>query len=461
MRGAGEGAALSLAVWCVLGLGCGGQVDAEPAPSPPEAIAPRWALASGDGANQLPWSVATDARGDVYVVGEFGGQLRLSEPLSATEGKVSGFVAKLGRDGSRRWARRVGDDAAAFAVATAPDGRVHVGGWFHERLAIDGFTLTSAGETDAFWLVLDADGRTLSAERFGDGGSQAVTSIAADEAGVVLAGDFDGTIDLGAGPLPSNGVLDVFVTRRSARGPGGAFEVAWARALGGPLLDRRPKVALGPDGSAYVAATYRGAPDLGLGPLPDRYDGTFLARLGPDGRTRWARGFPGTGWCYPTSLAVEGDRVALSGRFTEDVDVGRVLRSESGEDGLLAVFGDDGALRAAERYGGFGQDAVASVAWDRGALWATGEVQTTLGGVASAGSADLFVARLGSDLSLRAIARYGDAELQRGQRVAVDPLGGAVVVGAFFGALELGARLTSSGGFDDGGGDVFVASFGP
>lgn len=441
-------------------VGCGGG-DEPVVEAPAPTITARWARASGDGANQLPWSVAVDARGDVIVVGEYGGSFDLGGPLDTPKGvTISGFVAKLGRDGGRKWARRIGGtaDASTFAVAVDGAGHAHVGGWFRGQMTLDGKTLESAGETDAYWIELDENGAVVRAMRFGDAGSQAVTSIATDADGVVLAGDFDGMVDLGTGPLASHGALDVFVARFGTAG-----KPVYARALGGPSLDRRPKVALGRDGTAFVAATYRGVPDLGGGPLPDRFDGTFLTRLSKSGAHLWSKGFSGEGWCYPTGLAVEDDRLAFAARFTDSVDLGGgTIKSESGEDALLGVFGDDGVLQKAQRYGGFGQDAISGLAWDHGALWMTGEVQTTFGPLTSAGSADLFVARLNPDLSIRVAARFGDAQLQRGQRLAVDPLGGAVVVGAFFGALDFGAaRVSSNGGFDDGGGDVFVASFAP
>lgn len=427
---------------------------------PPIEITPRWARASGDGASQVPRGVAVDPDGEVFVVGEYGGTFELAGRLDTPKGSfVSGFVAKLGRDGTPRWSRRVGssEDAAAFAIAVGRDGHAHVGGWFRGTMTVDGHTLISAGDTDAFLVELDRDGVAVRAMRFGDDGSQAITPIAAADDTVVAAGDFDGRIDLGGGALISAGQLDAFVARFER----GAH--VWSTRLGGPLRDQRPGVALGRDASVFVAATYRGPVDLGGGPLPDRFDGAFLARLSPAGAHVWSKGFPGEGWCFPTALAVGDDRVALAARFTEVVDVGNgPIASTSGEDALLAVFGEGGALRAAARFGGFGQDVIGGIAWDHGALWASGELQTTFGPLTTTGGPDLFVARLSGDLSLLAAARFGDEQEQRGTRVAVDPGGGgAVVVGSFFGALDFGvAKVASAGGLDRLGGDVFVASFG-
>lgn len=438
---------------------CAGD-GAHDGPAAQPAITPRWVRAAGDGASQVPRGLSVDPTGDVVVVGEYGGTLDLAGPLETPKGSsVSGFVARMSRDGSPRWSRRIGstEDAAAFAVAVDRDGHAHVGGWFRGTLVVDGFSLVSAGDTDAFLVELDRAGVAVRASRFGDENSQAITSVAVDATGVVAAGDFDGRVDLGGGALTSAGQLDAFV----ARFEGGAH--AWSTRLGGPLRDQRPGVSLGRDGSVFVTGTYRGPVDLGGGPLPDRFDSAFLARLSPGGAHLWSKGFPGEGWCFPTAIGAESDRVALAMRFTDVVDLGRgPIRSESGEDALLAVFGEDGALRVAQRFGGFGQDVIGGLAWDRGALWVTGELQTSLGPLTSAGGPDLFVARLNAELQLLASARFGDAQEQRGTRVAVAPDGGAVVVGSFFGTLDLGVgKVSSAGGLDREHGDVFVASFAP
>lgn len=411
----------------------------------------RWVKSAGDGATQFGYGVAID--GDaVYVVGEYGGTIDFGAGALEHGPAVSGYVARLDRDGRARWTRRIGGsgDASAYVVA-AREGHVWVGGYFKGELE----GRASAGESDAYLLELDERGATVALRTFGDAGSQAITALAVDDDAIAIAGDFDGALDLGGGALTTAGQTDVFVALL-----GRDLAPRFAKRFGGESLDRRPRLAM--DGeSIYLAATYRGPIDVG-GPLPDAFDGAFLVRLARDGRNVWTRGMPGDGWCFPTSLAVDGrGAVAMGARFTSTLDVGKKLTSASGEDGLVAIFERDGALRFAERFGGFGQDAISSVAFAGEDLLIAGELQTSLGPMVSAGGADAFVARLHRG-ELTWFERLGDAEEQRAMRVAVDPRGGALVVGSFFGAIAAGgARLVSRGGFDLSGGDVFVASFGP
>ncbi len=441
----------------------GGDTAASDADAP-ESGPVRWARSGGDGNSQFGYGVAVDASGNVFAVGEFGGAIDLGAgALDNPKGSVvSGFVAKFDRSGRALWSRRLGSttEAAAYAVAVDAAGHAYVVGYFKGELDALGTKLVSAGETDAFLVELDPDGKLVFAQRWGDSGSQVLnTVVVAADGTIALGGDFDGTIDFGGGPLVTAGLADVFVATLD-RDKKHVLSKRW----GGPDKDRRPRVAFAPDGGLWVTASYRGVIDVGGGPLPDRYDGAFLLRLEKSGAHRASKGFDGDGWQFPTGLSVSpSGALALSSRFTRTVVIdGQKLESASGEDALLAVFGDDGKLAWAERYGGFNQDAISGLAWDpRGDLWITGELLEKLGPLTSAGASDAFVARLDAKGTWLWSLRFGDGGDQRGTKVAADPLGGAVVVGSFFGAIDLpgGFHLASSGGFDPSGGDVFLASF--
>ena len=436
--------------------------DAEPGPQSPAEWKTRWIRSAGDGASQYGYGVAVDRAGNVYAIGEYGGTINFGDGALENARTVSGFVTKLDRAGRTLWTRRIGgtDDASAYAIAVAsPDEHVFVGGWF--KGTMEGHV--SAGETDAYLLELDAAGATVSLRTFGDGGSQAITSLAVDARTVTIAGDFDGTIDLGGDTLTSltsAGQSDLFVASFD-RSSGHLF----SKRFGGESLDRRPRVAMDKE-SIYLSGSYRGRIDVGGGPLVEAYDGAFLARFDRAGAHAWSQPIAGDGWCFPTSLAVnERGGVAVGARFTRTLDVsGKKLESVSGEDALVAAFERNGAMRYAERFGAFGQDAISGVAYAPGNgedLFITGELQTELGPMKSAGAADAFVARI-HEGRVDWFERLGDAEEQRGTRVAVDPLGGVVVVGSFFGTIAVDGRsVRSNGGFDLSGGDVFVVSFGP
>jgi hypothetical protein len=75
-----------------------------------------------------------------------------------------------------------------------------------------------------------------------------VSSLAADAAGnVAVAGGFHGSLDLGAGPLVSNGRLDIFVASFSAQG-----QLRYSLRLGGAGFDGANDIAARPSGGWLI-----------------------------------------------------------------------------------------------------------------------------------------------------------------------------------------------------------------
>src|SRR5579871_1167393 len=78
----------------------------------------------------------------------------------------------------------------------APDGSVLLAGSFEGTIDLGGGPLRSAGGDDVFVARLDASGKHLWSKRFGDAHAQHGRAVALDPSGnVVLAGDAQGTLD--------------------------------------------------------------------------------------------------------------------------------------------------------------------------------------------------------------------------------------------------------------------------
>ena len=74
--------------------------------------------------------------------------------------------------------------------------------------------LTSAGLTDVFLAKLTSTGEILWNKRFGDDKYQTSAGIAVTASGEsVLAGSLEGTIDFGTGTLTSAGEYDLFLAK--------------------------------------------------------------------------------------------------------------------------------------------------------------------------------------------------------------------------------------------------------
>jgi hypothetical protein len=179
--------------------------------------APVWAKRFGDSAQQAATAVAVDAAGDVVLTGSFSGTLALGGPPLQATGFVDAFVAKLGgAAGAHLWSKPYGlaGFAAGLDVATYQS-RVLVTGAFTGSLDLGGGPFGDATSYQAFVVKLDPAGGYFWSKAFGDSGSdQGARGIAvAPNGDVLVAGDFEGAIDLGKGPLVSAGLSDAFLAK--------------------------------------------------------------------------------------------------------------------------------------------------------------------------------------------------------------------------------------------------------
>lgn len=180
------------------------------------------------------------------------------------------------------------------------------------------------------------------------GDSQALHAAVAPNGDVLVVATYREPVDLGKGPLPFDRELKgphLLVARFSEDGG-----LRWAQGLtpkgGGPV---RVEVAVAAGGDVLLGGTSAGF-TLGGMPLPE---GPFLARLSPQGRLTWTRGFPGEGPFTVASVAVaSGGDVVLAGDFSGRRDFGDGVREapEDGSGAFVARFGGDGTVRWSRGY---------------------------------------------------------------------------------------------------------------
>jgi hypothetical protein len=133
------------------------------------------------------------------------------------------------------------------------------------------------------------------AEGFPTGKRSLGFHIAVDgEGDIVVDGTFQGTLDLGAGPLTSSsGIGELFVAKLDCTG-----HAIWSKSYPHAQEpstfegDTQPlSLAVGADGTIVVTGSYAGPLDLGNGPFEGL--GGFVLALDASGGTRWARHFEG------------------------------------------------------------------------------------------------------------------------------------------------------------------------
>lgn len=294
------------------------------------------------------------------------------------------------------WSKRFGDNSIQGArVRSDAAGNVVVAGNFNGTINLGGADLT--GTFDVFLAKFDKDGNHLWSKRFGDGEVQGVGALGVDASGgIFIGGGFDGTADFGGGALTSAG-YDGYLAKFDATGAH-----VWSKSFGDAAYQNVAGLAF-IGGDVTIIGENTGTMDLGGGSLSGGWN--YLARFsGATGAHVWSRASSSGGFT-PRSLA-------------------------AGPTGVLAATG--------ELVVGYPLD------WGKGVL-------------TSAGSDDVAVLKFDANGDAVWTKRFGDGQIQQGADVAVDAIGNIFVTGTFQSTLDFGLGPMS---FSGTGGRPYVVKLG-
>ncbi|WP_437601002.1 SBBP repeat-containing protein [Sorangium sp. So ce590] len=272
------------------------------------------------------------------------------------------------------WSRGFGDANGQYArsVAVDADGNVIVAGQLEGTVDFGGGPLTATG-ADAFVAKFDRFGTHLWSKRFAGDGNQFAMALAVDPVGdVLVAGRAFGSVNFGGGVLVSHGREDVFVAKLDASG-----EHVWSRLFGGSGADRCDRIAVDPAGNVLVAGGFHDAVDFGGGVLTSAglRDAFVLRLASEDGRTLLAvrAGDKGDDLAHGVAADAAGN-LLVAGHFSGSIDLGGAPLASAGlTDVFLAKLSPSGDPVWSARFGGAGADE----AHDLAVHEATGDVVLT------------------------------------------------------------------------------------
>ena len=230
-------------------------------------------------------AVAATAAGAVFVTGWIEGEPvpPLADPYGgAHDVVVTGFASQPAQgQASAAFSRVFGDASNQFgrAIAVVPEtDEFVVVGDFEGAIDFGTGPLQSSGGFDVFVARFDATGQALSAFAIGGPLDQYAKGVAVDSTGrVVVSGDFEGTLQLGAASLASAGKSDVFVARFVDD------QLETIEHYGDAESQTAVDVAIGEGNSVYLLANVQGAITFGDVQFPAE-DSSFdfvVARLAP------------------------------------------------------------------------------------------------------------------------------------------------------------------------------------
>jgi hypothetical protein len=298
-----------------------------------------WSRSFGSAAHESStYRLTADPERNVIVTGSFSNPIDFGGgPLGVVTGPDIFLAKYAGGDGAHLWSRAIGGTGADFghAVATDAMGNVVVVGEFGATVDFGGGPLTSAGLSDIFVAKYSPSGAHLWSQRFGSTSSDNAKGVAVDSLGnVIVTGQFVGTVGFGGASLQSAGSTDVFVAKYS---PSGVH--LWSRRGGGSQGDGGDAVGLDGADNVVVAGVFKGS-GAGFGGQPFTSAGSsdvFAAKYAAaDGAHLWSRSFPGTGDDRVSAAALDNaGHSVLTGYFAATIDFGQGPLTSTG---LIDIF---------------------------------------------------------------------------------------------------------------------------
>ena len=303
----------------------------------------QWSMQFGDTSNQFGYKVALDSSDNIVLFGIFEGTVDFSGANALdSAGSSDLFVAKFESDGTHLWSQRFGDSAAELALDIAIDSadNIWITGDFEGDLDFGGGALSSMGSTDVFVARLDgANGNELLAQRYGNDAAQRGSAVDIGPGDTVfVAGEFGGTIDFGGDVLTAMaGDQQIYVAKLDVTG-GHLFSQAYGNDTGNQFV---MAIAADAVGNVSLVGEFEGAIDFGAGPhnATDSRD-AYVAKLALDLTELWSYGFGNSGNQVASGVAAApGGAVSCVGFFNSDLTIGADTHTnQGGEDIFVAHF---------------------------------------------------------------------------------------------------------------------------
>jgi hypothetical protein len=187
-----------------------------------------WAIRIGGPNSDVGWGVAVDAANNLYLTGYFAAYLGFgpgvsfgSTTLYSGNSSSNIFVTKLSATGTFIWAVQAGGSDAGdegHDLVLDNQGNAYITGVFSRTANFGSFTLTSAGNYDAFVAKLTPSGTFAWATRGGGTAYDYGDVLSWKDGELYMASRYQGTATFGPATFLSAGQSDVVLSQLSATG---------------------------------------------------------------------------------------------------------------------------------------------------------------------------------------------------------------------------------------------------
>jgi hypothetical protein len=301
----------------------------------------QWANREGkEFSDDLGRSIAVDTAGNVFISGS-SFQSNFGAMSMVNTGRI--LLAKYGADGSRIWARKLGDNPGhrndvANAVATDTNGNVVIVGAFQSARITLANVLTNQGGADGFVAKYDTAGQLMWNQSLGGAGNEAALGVAMNNAGdIFVSGDFNTSLTIGSTTInrSPNSVQDGFVARLDSNGT-----PVWLQGYGGGSAASARGITIAGSGNVFVTGYFAGDTTFGLSTFSSIRNtiDIFVLELMPDGQVKnfQQAGGEASGGDIGNAIAIDtnGDQIVV-GSFTGTVVVGNQTAVSAGRSDVF------------------------------------------------------------------------------------------------------------------------------
>ena len=418
-----------------------------------------WSSGFGSAQDDQGFHVTVDDDDNVYLTGFFHETVDFGLGPHTSAGSRDIALVKLAPDGTPVWTRSFGSSGTdqGWCVAADSKGNVWMTGRFQDTVDFGGGLLESTGGDDVFLAKYAPDGSHLFSASFGNSELALGASLTTDVDDVILTGSFQGTIDLGGGPVTSEGDHDLFIARFDGNG-----NLSWSRSFGGPGADEPTWVRVDDWGNVWVTGSFQDTVDLGgnLVSSAGSHD-IFVLKLDSSGDVVWSASYGGPGSDVGTALATAADgAIYLTGWHQGETDFGGgeldaeggwasmlvKLASDGSHDWSIGLDGPDGGMIGYDvRVDPYGNVATTGYFW--------GSVDLGDGPVTSEGGSAIYLAEYSSSGAMLWSRSYDDPVGAFAYCMDTDSVGDLVLTGFYVTTIDFGGGDLPS----YGGGDIFVA----
>ncbi|WP_437693760.1 hypothetical protein [Sorangium sp. So ce176] len=305
----------------------------------------------GNRSDQRGDSIAFDSRCNMILGGSFEGAMDLGG--ATLSGGRSLFVAKLDGAGNHIWSKRLGGasgmDPLFLSVTVDPTtDDVVLAGEFEGTIDFGGASLTNTrdGQRPAFVAKLNAAGQHLWSKQFV--GTISIDGLGVDASGdVIISGGQGGSVDFGGGPLGPDDrlALGLFLVRLDSVG-NHRWSTRWESTN---TVTRIKGMGIDANGDALIAGSTECGIYLGGGLLEtDECRGSaFVARFDAEGSHEFSRLLDSSEGSVAQSVGMDPSGNALiAGLFggRMDIESGELTTDAEGGAGFVVQLSADGSI---------------------------------------------------------------------------------------------------------------------